>query len=84
MDAECLARSIEEANGDLPEALARYDRERRLFGSRIVERARRLGAYIEAQTKPPAERTAAERQPPPDYLMREIGTISLDIHALTG
>lgn len=83
LDAECLAREIEEADGDLDAALAGYDRERRLFGSRIVARARRLGAYIEAQLKPPAERTELERQPPPEYLMREIGTISLDIRALT-
>jgi 2-polyprenyl-6-methoxyphenol hydroxylase-like FAD-dependent oxidoreductase len=83
LDAECLAREIKAADGDLDAALARYDRERRLFGSRIVARARRLGAYIEAQLKPPAERTEAERQPPPEYLMREIGTITLDIKALT-
>jgi 2-polyprenyl-6-methoxyphenol hydroxylase-like FAD-dependent oxidoreductase len=83
LDAECLAREIQGANGDLDTALARYERERRLFGSRIVARARRLGAYIEAQLKPPAERTEAERQPPPEYLMREIGTVTLDIRALT-
>ena len=83
MDAECLAREIQAAGGDLDEALSRYDRARRLFGTRIVARARRLGAYIEAQLKPPAERTDAERQPPPDYLMHEIGTVHLDIHALT-
>jgi 2-polyprenyl-6-methoxyphenol hydroxylase-like FAD-dependent oxidoreductase len=83
MDAECLARSIEAAGGDLAEALARYDRERRRFGSRIVARARKLGAYIEAQLKPPGNRTEAERQPPPETLMREIGTITLDIAALT-
>jgi len=83
LDAECLAREIRAADGDLGAALARYDRERRLFGSRIVDRARRLGAYIEAQLKPLAQRTEAERQPPPEYLMREIGTINLDIHALT-
>ena len=83
LDAECLAREIKAADGDLDAALARYDRERRLFGSRIVARARRLGAYIEAQLKPPSERTEAERQPPPEYLMREIGTITLDIKALT-
>jgi len=83
LDAECLAREIKAADGDLDAALVRYDRERRLFGTRIVARARRLGAYIEAQLKPPAERTELERQPPPEYLMREIGTISLDIHALT-
>jgi 2-polyprenyl-6-methoxyphenol hydroxylase-like FAD-dependent oxidoreductase len=83
LDAECLALSIEEADGDLDAALARYDRERRLFGSRIVARARRLGAYIEAQLKPPAARTEAERQPPPEYLMREVGTTNLDLKALT-
>jgi 2-polyprenyl-6-methoxyphenol hydroxylase-like FAD-dependent oxidoreductase len=83
MDAECLARSIEAAGNDLDAGLAAYDRERRLFGSRIVARARRLGAYIEAQLKPPGERTEAERQPPPEYLMREIGTVTLDIKALT-
>jgi 2-polyprenyl-6-methoxyphenol hydroxylase-like FAD-dependent oxidoreductase len=83
LDAECLAREIRSAGGDLDAALAGYERQRRLFGSRIVARARRLGAYIEAQLKPPSERTEAERQPPPEYLMREIGTITLDIQALT-
>ena len=83
LDAACLAREIQGANGDLDAALARYDRERRLFGSRIVARARRLGAYIEAQLKPASQRTEAERQPPPEYLMKEIGTITLDIRALT-
>jgi len=83
MDAECLALEIQAAAGDLDAALARYDRARRLFGTRIVERARRLGAYIEAQLKPPGQRTEAEKQPSPEYLMREIGTVNLDIHALT-
>ena len=83
LDAECLAREIEAKDGDLDAALSVYDRERRLFGTRIVARARRLGAYIEAQLKRPAERTAAERQPPPEYLMREIGSMAVDIRALT-
>ncbi|HEY7657966.1 MAG TPA: FAD binding domain-containing protein [Burkholderiales bacterium] len=83
LDAECLAREIKAADGDLDTALARYEQDRRLFGTRIVARARRLGAYIEAQLKPPAERTEAERQPPPEYLMREVGTINLDLKALT-
>lgn len=83
LDAQCLASAIREARGDLAAALERYDRERRLFGTRIGARARRLGAYIEAQVKPPAERTEAERQPPPEFLMREIGSASVDIQALT-
>ena len=42
-----------------------------------------LGAYIEAQLKVRAERTEAERQPPPEYLMREVGSMAVDIRALT-
>jgi 2-polyprenyl-6-methoxyphenol hydroxylase-like FAD-dependent oxidoreductase len=83
LDAERLAREIKAADGNLDAALARYEQDRRLFGTRIVARARRLGAYIEAQLKPPSERTEAERQPPPEYLMREVGTINLDLKALT-
>jgi 2-polyprenyl-6-methoxyphenol hydroxylase-like FAD-dependent oxidoreductase len=83
LDAECLAREIGAADGDLESALARYDRERRRFGSRLVARARRLGAYIEAQLKPPAERTERDRQPPAEYLMREIGSMAVDITALS-
>jgi len=84
LDAECLARELAAADGDIEAALERYDRERRLFGSRLVARGRRIGAYIEAQLKPPAERTESERQPPPEFLMREVGTISLDLRELTG
>ena len=83
IDAECLADAITAADGDLDAALARYDGERRLFGTRIVARARRLGAYIEAQLKPPAERTEAERQPPPEVLMREIGASPVNLRGLT-
>ena len=83
LDAECLAREIKETDGDLDEALSRYDRERRLFGSRIVARARRLGAYIEAQLKPPAERTERDRQPPTETIMREIGSMAVDLRGLT-
>jgi 2-polyprenyl-6-methoxyphenol hydroxylase-like FAD-dependent oxidoreductase len=83
LDAECLARSIEAAGGNLGTALERYDRERRLFGSRIVARARRLGAYIEAQQKPAAQRAAHERQPPPETIMREIGSMAVNLRELT-
>ena len=82
LDAECLAREIKTADGDLDAALARYDRERRLFGTRIVARARRLGAYIEAQLKPPADRTERDRQPPTETIMREIGSMAVDIQKL--
>ena len=83
LDAECLAREIRAANGDLGAALVRYDRERRRFGKRLVARARRLGAYIEAQLKPAASRTKRGRMPPPEYLMREIGSMAVDIKSLS-
>jgi 2-polyprenyl-6-methoxyphenol hydroxylase-like FAD-dependent oxidoreductase len=83
LDAECLARELTMADGEVEAALERYDCERRLLGSRLVARGRRLGAYIEAQLKPPAERTESERQPPPEFLMREVGTISMDLRELT-
>jgi 2-polyprenyl-6-methoxyphenol hydroxylase-like FAD-dependent oxidoreductase len=83
LDAEALARGLE-ANADVEGALAAYDRSRRRFGSSLVARGRRLGAYIEARLKPSAERTAADRQPPPEFLMREIGSISLSLGELMG
>ena len=83
LDAECLATSLRNAGGDVGAALARYDTERRVFGERIVARARKLGAYLEARLKPEAERTEAEREPPAEVLMREIGSSSVDIAELT-
>jgi len=82
LDAECLAATIKTSGGDVRAALHRYDAERRVFGERIVARARRLGAYLEAQLKPPAERTEAEREPPAEVLLREIGSSSVDLSDL--
>ena len=84
LDAECLAGVLREADGEVAAALARYDAERRVFGERIVARARKLGAYLQAQLKPPAERTEAEREPPADVLLREIGSSSVDLADLAG
>jgi 2-polyprenyl-6-methoxyphenol hydroxylase-like FAD-dependent oxidoreductase len=83
LDAEALARELE-ASADVEGALDAYDRSRRPFGERLVARGRRLGAYIEARLKPPAERTESDLQPPPEFLMREIGAISLQSGQLMG
>jgi 2-polyprenyl-6-methoxyphenol hydroxylase-like FAD-dependent oxidoreductase len=83
LDAESLARCLAAASGDLDEGLARYDIERRRFGSRIIARARRLGAYLEAQHKAPAKRTAAERSQEPEEVMREIGSMAVDLNEMT-
>ena len=82
LDAQCLAHALAAAPGDLSGALVRYDRERRLFGTRVVARARRLGAYIEARLKPPELRTLEECDQRPEIVMREIGANLADIGEL--
>src|SRR5262249_32185589 len=76
LDAECLAQALLDAP-DVPAALVRYDTERRRFGTRICGRAQQLGAYLEAGRSPRVQ------PPPPDILMREIGSTAVDIQALT-
>jgi 2-polyprenyl-6-methoxyphenol hydroxylase-like FAD-dependent oxidoreductase len=53
LDAQGLADALVASGGDVAGALARYDRERRAVGSLLVARGRRLGAYIDAQRRPP-------------------------------
>lgn len=53
LDAQGLTDALAESGGDLAAALVRYDRERWRFGSQIVERGRRLGAYLDARRRPP-------------------------------
>ena len=83
LDAEQLARALAGAGGDIDAGLAAYDHDRRRFGTRIVERARRLGAYLEAQLKPPSKRTLQERRRDPAMVMREIGSNAVDLEGLT-
>ena len=63
LDAACLADALA-AGGDIDAALARYNEERCAFGRAIVAHSRYLGAYIEAQLKPPEERGEAGRRDP--------------------
>jgi 2-polyprenyl-6-methoxyphenol hydroxylase-like FAD-dependent oxidoreductase len=49
-DAAALTACIGQA-GATPQALARYDARRQAVGAAVVERARRLGAYLEAQAR---------------------------------
>ncbi len=48
LDAQELADALRRRTPISAIALARYDRQRRAFGSALVERARHLGAYLEA------------------------------------
>jgi 2-polyprenyl-6-methoxyphenol hydroxylase-like FAD-dependent oxidoreductase len=68
LDAACLADSIRDAAGDLRCGLMRYERMQQPFGGSLVELNREEGAYLSAQLKPKAQRTAGE-------LHRDIGSV---------
>jgi len=84
LDAQYLADAIAASPDDLDAALERYDQARRSFGARVVARSRRLGAYIEAQLKPPELRTPEECDQRPEVVMREIGAKLANIEELAG
>ncbi len=68
LDAACLADSIRDAGGDLAAGLKRYEHKQMPFGKALVEVNRQEGAYLSAQIKPKADRTAAE-------LHRDLGAV---------
>ncbi len=83
LDAECLADELAAAQDDFAGALARYDASRRLFGARVVARARKLGIHLEAQTtRPRALRTPEELHQDPAIVMREVGARLCEIPEL--
>ena len=82
LDALCLAKSIERSSGDLDGALARYDRLRSEFGRRCVARARRLGSYIEARSRPGAGWTAEALDQRPERVLHEVAAALSEIPEL--
>jgi hypothetical protein len=81
LDALCLSRSFRESTSR-EEALERYDRLRGEFGRRCVARARRLGAYIEAVSRPEAKWSEAELDQRPQRVLREIAASLSEIPEL--
>jgi 2-polyprenyl-6-methoxyphenol hydroxylase-like FAD-dependent oxidoreductase len=71
LDAACFADSLRDTGNDITAGLQRYERMQLPFGKAVVEVNREEGAYLSAQLKPKAERTAAE-------LRRDIGDV---VHA---
>lgn len=69
-DALALVKALQ-ARTDVREALADYSRERTQVGAAIVQHARHLGAYMQAQLKNEVDREMAERYRTPDAVMRE-------------
>lgn len=82
LDAACLARSIAAHPGDLESAFARYDRLRGEFGRRCVARGRRVGAYIEARSRPQRPWTAEELDQRPERVLHQSAAALRDIPEL--
>ncbi|MEN7530732.1 FAD binding domain-containing protein [Cupriavidus sp. DL-D2] len=69
-DAISLVRALE-ANATVETGLDAYSAERVQVGRAIVEHARHLGAYMQAQLKSDEDRALAERYRTPEAVMRE-------------
>jgi 2-polyprenyl-6-methoxyphenol hydroxylase-like FAD-dependent oxidoreductase len=82
LDAECLADAIL-GTSNLDAALARYHERQHLFGTRVIARARRVGAHLGAQaTKPPETWTPEERHSDPLRMMKDSGARLRDVPEL--
>ena len=69
-DAVVLADALQ-SHTQLGDALANYEKKRLRFGREVVEHARNLGAYMQAQVKSPAEQAMAERYRTTEAVMAE-------------
>ncbi|WP_334052459.1 FAD binding domain-containing protein [Burkholderia cepacia] len=69
-DALALVTALA-TRADTLDALCEYSETRTAFGAAIVEHARHLGAYMQAQLKNDTEREMAERYRTPEVVMRE-------------
>ena len=69
-DAVALARALN-ANKSIEKGLLAYEKERMKVGGIIVDHARALGAYMQAQISTPAQKKRAELYRTPEAVMRE-------------
>jgi 2-polyprenyl-6-methoxyphenol hydroxylase-like FAD-dependent oxidoreductase len=81
LDAVCLSNSLQREKS-LEMALARYDRLRSEFGRRCVARARRLGSYIEARSRPEKGWTPAQLDQRPERVLQEVALALAEIPEL--
>jgi len=72
-DAAALAAALE-AGDDVAAALRRFEAERLPVGARIIERARHLGAYLQA-TQSAVERDRSARHRIPQAVLAETATL---------
>jgi 2-polyprenyl-6-methoxyphenol hydroxylase-like FAD-dependent oxidoreductase len=69
-DAVALVAALAEIE-DVPQALEQYSQQRTAFGKAIIQHARHLGAYMQAQLLSDHDREMAERYRTPEAVMRE-------------
>ena len=69
-DALALVAALADG-AEVRQALSEYSRVRTQVGSAIVQHARHLGAYMQAQLKDDTDRMMAERYRTPEAVMRE-------------
>jgi 2-polyprenyl-6-methoxyphenol hydroxylase-like FAD-dependent oxidoreductase len=76
INAASLADCLRNPGGNLAAGLAQFEREQLSFGRAIVALAREQGAYLSAQLKPAAERSADEHHRDIDAILHAHGTRS--------
>jgi 2-polyprenyl-6-methoxyphenol hydroxylase-like FAD-dependent oxidoreductase len=82
IDAASLADCLRDAGDNVAAGLAHFEREQLSFGRAMVALAREQGAYLSAQLKPAAERSAEERDRNIDAILHAHGTRSDQVGAL--
>ena len=80
LDAACLSDFLK--NETLENALQKYSDVRGEFGRRCVARARRLGAYIEARSRPGRAWTPEQLDQRPERVLNEVARALGDIPEL--
>lgn len=73
-DAVALAQALAQPATPVVAALAAFDAQRRPVDDHVVQHARALGAYMQAQVLNEDQRLAAERHRSPDAVLRETAT----------
>jgi 2-polyprenyl-6-methoxyphenol hydroxylase-like FAD-dependent oxidoreductase len=82
IDAASLADCLHDAPGNVAAGLAQFERKQLSFGRAMVALAREQGAYLSAQLKPAAERSAEERHRNIDAILHAHGTRSDQVGAI--
>lgn len=67
-DASELVRALSQSN-DVPQALLDFEQSRLRTGRRIIQRARHLGAYLQAEQRTEEERSSSARHSIPEAVM---------------